>query len=87
MTNLSPQFDVTAVLTKHKFFARFFGGNTQPHDKKARSRDSLSREDRFTLRHNVLMNQVFEFLAKTGLDPIPDHYELAWHYLTCSSSI
>ena len=33
------------------------------------------------------MNQVFEFLAKTGLDPIPDHYELAWHYLTCSSSI
>lgn len=87
MTNMSHDFELATVLHKPNFLARLFGGNTQPHDKKARPRDSLSREDRFMLRHNLLMNQVFEFLAQTGLDPIPDHYELAWHYLTCSSSI
>ena len=38
------------------------------------------------LRHATLMEQLFDFLARTGLDPIPDHYELAWHYLTCSSA-
>jgi diguanylate cyclase len=84
---MSPEFEAAAVLTKPKFLARFFGGNSESHGKKARSRDTLSREDRFMLRHNLLMNQIFEFLAQTGLDPIPDHYELAWHYITCSSSI
>lgn len=53
---------------------------------KAQLRGGLSREDRFMLRHAALMEQIFDFLARTGLDPVPDHYELAWYYLTCASA-
>lgn len=38
------------------------------------------------LRHAALIEQMFDFLSRTGLDPIPDHYELAWYYLTCASA-
>ena len=84
---MSKEFEVAATLRKPKFFARIFGKGHEKQEQKAKLRAGLSREDRFMLRHAALMEQIFDFLARTGLDPIPDHYELAWHYLTCSSSI
>jgi diguanylate cyclase len=86
MTYMSKEFEVAATLRKPKFLSRIFGGKSEDPAQKSQLRGGLSREDRFMLRHAALMEQVFDFLARTGLDPIPDHYELAWYYLTCSSS-
>lgn len=86
MTFLSREFDVVTTLRKRNLLARVFGEGAPFQPPKKRSRNSLSSKDRFILRHSVLMEQIFDFLARTGLDPIPDHYELAWHYLTCSSA-
>ncbi|MBL0924673.1 MAG: GGDEF domain-containing protein [Sphingomonadaceae bacterium] len=82
---MSKEFDVPPTLVKPTFLARIFGRNGDgPH--KPHLRRTLSREDRFMLRHAALIEQLFDFLAHSGLDPIPDHYELAWHYLTCASA-
>lgn len=83
---MSKEFDVAATLAKPKFLARIFGRRTEGATQKAQLRKGLSREDRFMLRHAALIEQLFDFLARTGLDPVPDHYELAWHYLTCASA-
>jgi diguanylate cyclase len=86
MSYMSKEFEVAAALRKPKFLTRIFGSKGDSPAQKSQLRGGLSREDRFMLRHAALMEQVFDFLARTGLDPIPDHYELAWYYLTCSSS-
>lgn len=49
-------------------------------------REELSRDDRFMMRHGAMVEDICEFLARAGLDPIPDHYELAWLYLAGASS-
>ncbi len=86
MTYMPQDFEEAASQRKPTFIARIFGKKEIDANGRGRWRESLSREDRFMLRHAALMEQIFDFLARTGLDPIPDHYELAWHYLTCSSS-
>lgn len=86
MSYMSREFEESASQRKPTFIARIFGKKAIDASERGRWRESLSREDRFMLRHAALMEQIFDFLARTGLDPIPDHYELAWHYLTCSSS-
>lgn len=83
---MSQEFEAAALHRKPNFLDRFFGGNAKTSAQAAQSRKGISREDRFLLHHSVLMEQIVDFLARTGLDPVPDHYELAWHYLTCSSS-
>lgn len=83
---MSQEFEAAALHRKPNFLDRIFGGNAKTSAQTAQSRKGISREDRFLLRHSVLMEQIVDFLARTGLDPVPDHYELAWHYLTCSSS-
>lgn len=50
-------------------------------------RETLSASERFQLRHASLIEQICSFLGEAGLDPIPDHYELAWLYVAGSSSI
>ena len=50
-------------------------------------RDAMASIDRFKMRHSALVEQICAFLADAGLDPIPDHYELAWLYVAGSSSI
>jgi diguanylate cyclase len=52
-----------------------------------RERDAMSPGERFRMRHGQLIDQICEFLADAGLDPIPDHYELAWLYVAGTSSI
>jgi diguanylate cyclase len=86
MNYMSKEFDVAATLAKPKLLARIFGRRAEVSTQKAQLRKGLSREDRFMLRHAALIEQLFDFLARTGLDPVPDHYELAWHYLTCASA-
>lgn len=86
MSYMSKEFEVAATLRKPKFFRRIFGRKSELPEEKAKLRGGLSREDRFMLRHAALIEQLFEFLARTGLDPVPDHYELAWYYLTCASA-
>lgn len=83
---MSREFEAAALSRKPTLLARVFGKKPLGALEKSQKRQSLSREDRFMLRHAVLMEQIFDFLARTGLDPIPDHFELAWHYLTCSSA-
>jgi diguanylate cyclase len=51
----------------------------------AAPREHLSDRDRFAMRHGVLLEQICDFLSSAGLDPIPDHYELAWFYLANAS--
>ena len=48
-------------------------------------RQHMAERDRFLMRHGVLLEQICDFLASSGLDPIPDHYELAWFYLANAS--
>jgi diguanylate cyclase len=86
MSYMSKEFEVAAALRKPKFLARLFGRTEVTPQQKSQLRGGLSREDRFMLRHAALIEQLFDFLARTGLDPVPDHYELAWYYLTCSSA-
>jgi diguanylate cyclase len=52
-----------------------------------RARDAMPTAERFRMRHGQLIDQICDFLADAGLDPIPDHYELAWLYVAGSSSI
>jgi diguanylate cyclase len=52
-----------------------------------RERDAMPSAERFRMRHGQLIDQICDFLADAGLDPIPDHYELAWLYVAGSSSI
>jgi diguanylate cyclase len=87
MSYMSKEFEVAATLRKPKFLTRIFGRKEVTPDQKAQLRGGLSREDRFVLRHAALIEQLFDFLARTGLDPVPDHYELAWYYLTCASAM
>ena len=86
MNYMTTEFQTAARQRKPNLLERMFGRipTAISHNKEARA--GLSREDRFALRHAALMDQICDFLARTGLDPIPDHYELAWHYLTCSSA-
>jgi diguanylate cyclase len=86
MSYMSKEFEVAATLRKPKFLMRVFGRKEATPAQKAQLRGGLSREDRFMLRHAALIEQLFDFLARTGLDPVPDHYELAWYYLTCASA-
>ncbi len=48
-------------------------------------REHLTDRDRFLMRHSILLEQICDFLGSTGLDPIPDHYELAWFYVANAS--
>ncbi len=48
-------------------------------------REALTPQERFELRHGPMMESLSGFLARTGLDPIPQHLELAWYYLNGSS--
>lgn len=48
-------------------------------------RENLHDRERFLMRHGVLLEQICDFLSSAGLDPIPDHYELAWFYLANAS--
>jgi diguanylate cyclase len=50
-------------------------------------REAMSAHDRFRMRHGQLVDQICDFLTDAGLDPIPDHYELAWLYTAGSSSV
>jgi diguanylate cyclase len=50
-------------------------------------REQIPAAERFRMRHAGLIEQICDFLADAGLDPIPDHYELAWLYIAGSSSI
>jgi diguanylate cyclase len=86
MSYMSKEFEVAATLRKPKFLTRIFGRTELSPGQKPQLRGGLSRENRFMLRHAALVEQLFDFLARTGLDPVPDHYELAWYYLTCSSA-
>lgn len=86
MTYISTEFKSSKRPRKANFLERMFGRNSEVPAQRTQTRGGLTREDRFTLRHGALIEQIFDFLARTGLDPIPDHYELAWHYLTCSSA-
>ena len=86
MTYMSKEFETAVLHRTPKILARIFGKKMHSSSPTKHRREGLSREDRLMLRHAALMEQIFDFLAHTGLDPIPDHYELAWHYLTCSSS-
>ena len=86
MTYMSKEFEAAALHCKPNFLDRIFGAKAKTAAQMAHLRKGISREDRFLLRHSALMEQIVDFLARTGLDPVPDHYELAWHYLTCSSS-
>jgi diguanylate cyclase len=86
MSYLSKEFEAAAALRTPRFLTRIFGRKELTPVPKSQLRGGLSREDRFMLRHAALIEQIFEFLARTGLDPVPDHYELAWHYLTCASA-
>lgn len=86
MSYMSKEFEVAATLRKPRFLTRIFGRKEAGPVQKAQLRGGLSREDRFMLRHAALIEQLFDFLARTGLDPVPDHYELAWYYLTCASA-
>jgi diguanylate cyclase len=86
MSYMSKEFEVAAALRKPKFLTRIFGRKEVTPIQKSQLRGGLSREDRFMLRHAALIEQLFDFLARTGLDPVPDHYELAWYYLTCASA-
>jgi diguanylate cyclase len=52
-----------------------------------RDREPMSSSERFRLRHSGQIGQICDFLAQAGLDPIPDHFELAWLYVAGSSSI
>jgi diguanylate cyclase len=56
-------------------------GNATPNAE----RGELSRHERFNMRHGQLLQQICDFLTRAGLDPIPDHYELAWLYIAGSS--
>ena len=47
----------------------------------------MSVVERFRVRHLPLIEQVCEFLANAGLDPIPDHYELGWLYVAGTSGM
>jgi diguanylate cyclase len=49
------------------------------------ARENLHDRERFLMRHGVLLEQICDFLSSAGLDPIPDHYELAWFYLANAS--
>jgi diguanylate cyclase len=60
------------------------GRKTEPRSPGVR--EELSRDDRFMMRHGAMVEDICEFLARAGLDPIPDHYELAWLYLAGASS-
>jgi diguanylate cyclase len=53
----------------------------------AREREQMPAAERFRVRHAGLIEQICNFLADAGLDPIPDHYELAWLYIAGSSGI
>jgi diguanylate cyclase len=86
MSYMSKEFEVAAALRKPRFIARLFGRVPVTPAEKSKLRGGLSREDRFMLRHAALVEQLFDFLARTGLDPVPDHYELAWYYLTCATA-
>ena len=56
-------------------------------DEPDRDRTALSATERFRMRHGAMIEQIADFLADAGLDPIPDHYELAWLYIAGSSAI
>lgn len=86
MSYMSKEFEVAAALRKPKFLAKLFGRKPNSPEEKSKRRGGLTREDRFMLRHAALIEQLFDFLSRTGLDPVPDHYELAWYYLTCASA-
>jgi diguanylate cyclase len=53
----------------------------------AAERETMGNAERFRMRHGGLIEQICNFLADAGLDPIPDHYELAWLYIAGGSSI
>jgi diguanylate cyclase len=73
------------VTTSGNLVDWLFGRSKQPSG--AREREAMSSGERFRMRHGQLIDQICEFLADAGLDPIPDHYELAWLYVAGSSSI
>lgn len=68
-----------------KFMEWLFGlgRDSEPeHD-----RTALPAAERFRMRHGAMLEQICDFLADAGLDPIPDHYELAWLYVAGSSAV
>ncbi len=84
--------DATALREHEGLFSRLInlfvkpepsGTDTAPDAHVAR--EHLHDRDRFAMRHGVLIEQICDFLSSAGLDPIPDHYELAWFYLANAS--
>ncbi len=85
MTQFVQEFHGEAVETSPTFVDWLFGlGKTAA---KVVERDNMSNGDRFKMRHATTLEGICDFLANSGLDPIPDHYELAWLYVAGSSSI
>lgn len=56
-------------------------GRSASSEQPPNSREQFSQVERFQLRHGILIEQICAFLARAGLDPIPDHFELGWLYL------
>ncbi len=56
-------------------------GRSASSEQPPNGREQFSQVERFQLRHGMLIEQICAFLARAGLDPIPDHFELGWLYL------
>lgn len=87
MTMLHGNFEGQAAPHNPGLFEWLFGQRKHAPDKQANDRDNLSVVERFRVRHLPLIEQVCEFLANAGLDPIPDHYELGWLYVAGTSGM
>jgi diguanylate cyclase len=85
MTKHQKNFSGEPVEPGSSFVNWLFGRNRD--EKSSGDRGSMSSGDRFRMRHGGLIEQICDFLADAGLDPIPDHYELAWLYIAGGSSI
>lgn len=84
--------DATALPEREGLFAKVIGIFAKPEPSWLDAapatqppREHMADRDRFQMRHGVLLEQICDFLSSAGLDPIPDHYELAWFYLANAS--
>jgi diguanylate cyclase len=84
MTIHHAQFDGAPVASGPRFLEWLFGRRKEAE---TRSRDAMTAAERFRMRHGEMLDRICDFLADAGLDPIPDHYELAWLYTAAASSI
>jgi diguanylate cyclase len=85
MSSFIGKLEGEPVSATPKFVNWLFGRGRPTED--VRERDAMTAVERFRMRHGQLIDQICGFLADAGLDPIPDHYELAWLYIAGSSSI